>query len=913
MKKMTKYRSPFSSRRNSRRGSTILLVIAILSMLVLLAILLTFTSRIEMSSSNNAAFGTQNRVASRTGAAPVSLTLLSNLAPGPVSTIDLSFNQQAFQAANNSSAPVYTAGLSGRVQPTNDSSGQSNNLLSQPYGTAGQLVVGNPDLYPLVVTNTAQVAIQDVAGLININTASEQVLEQFFSVAASELNLSLSPAQLARAVVAIRLGPDGAPGFAGVDDDFDAPLAINPTADSDALLKSELSARGSYNQSGSGSLEYFEAFSKTRQSEVQEQLTKTIDPLGNYQAGELKARQQLRLAVSTGVDEPDEFIGDFRRMPYGDDFRFSSLEELLTFSSLTSAGLDESTLLALSPMMTLFSATEEQLVVGDTLESLVNLNRASAEEIYDGLKRLYGSSKNDSLLKQFAVNVIDARDTDSVPTVYPGTTGRNAIVGLERTPFITEVYADARTPEEGGDDGQFVEIYNPWSEALSVQGWRLRAGSSDILLSGAIPPNGYLIVTDDANGEDDPKSSEDLSGTGSLYQIFGVVPNGGNRRVVQNPQFSLTNRGSNITVELYNDDTQLADSFSYNGLREDEDSLYSYQRENPAIRTALRQTATPFALPRVSQPDSELLARLAVSPMNGPFVNEADVLTVFSGFSAPQSASGSGQSTSAGQLWAFPVLGTPNSSDASIAALASRSDLLDARLLDVFALFEREQQSAEATTGSGKNDSRHKNNSTSSEAKKSERQPSRNAQAEEVLKEGLQSFESRMKTPAYAEAAASLLDEEAYERFTLNESVQPVPAISHARINVNTAPMLVLASLPGVTTAQAEQLSRKRTLQEEAFRLGERGASAHLFSRQSDLLIDDILFPRELSYQQRLDQLRLLLPNVAFNSRSFRIVSQPRADDAELDEAQRAANRVQALVATDRELPEILRMTSVKP
>jgi len=41
---------------------------------------------------------------------------------------------------------------------------------------------------------------------------------------------------------------------------------------------------------------------------------------------------------------------------------------------------------------------------------------------------------------------------------------------LEETPLITEVYPDAAT-SVGGDEGQFVEIYNPWNHPITMTNW----------------------------------------------------------------------------------------------------------------------------------------------------------------------------------------------------------------------------------------------------------------------------------------------------------------------------------------------------------------------------------------------------------------------------------------------------------
>jgi hypothetical protein len=99
-------------------------------------------------------------------------------------------------------------------------------------------------------------------------------------------------------------------------------------------------------------------------------------------------------------------------------------------------------------------------------------------------------------------------------------------------------------------------------------------------------------------------------------------------------------------------------------------------------------------------PDAATKELLANSPQNAPFVSEADLFLVFSGF-APVSAENTAEEP---LLWSFPVLGTPESREPELAELARRRDLLDARMLDAVALFstlpsEEEQQALESDSG----------------------------------------------------------------------------------------------------------------------------------------------------------------------------------------------------------------------
>src|SRR5690606_22758368 len=82
----------FAGPRRHRRGSTILLVISILSLLVLLAVTMTFASRMELSSAHNYSVGVQNRIASLTAVDAIARRLSESIPPGPLSPLDLTLS-----------------------------------------------------------------------------------------------------------------------------------------------------------------------------------------------------------------------------------------------------------------------------------------------------------------------------------------------------------------------------------------------------------------------------------------------------------------------------------------------------------------------------------------------------------------------------------------------------------------------------------------------------------------------------------------------------------------------------------------------------------------------------------------------------------------------------------------------------
>jgi hypothetical protein len=259
----------------------------------------------------------------------------------------------------------------------------------------------------------------------------------------------------------------------------------------------------------------------------------------------------------------------------------------------------------LAPYVTVFSMASESQNVGagavvgkstpPAIAEKISLKDLTAEKAYAVLAAAF-PDKEDRLLRQYAVNLADVLDDDDVPSRLSDPKHPepwNDLLGIERTPFITEVYPDSVT--RGSDEGQFVELYNPWAEPVSVEGWRLVVsggangllGSAMIALTGQIAPNGYLIVTD----QYDVPAPQSEPGTGCFLAIFGRKGDETNRRVIQSAALELPNKNSFVT--LVNERGQLIDIFSYTD-RAKADSRESYQRVDPTVRAFIVAEATPF-------------------------------------------------------------------------------------------------------------------------------------------------------------------------------------------------------------------------------------------------------------------------------------------------------------------------------
>ena len=278
--------------------------------------------------------------------------------------------------------------------------------------------------------------------------------------------------------------------------------------------------------------------------------------------------------------------------------RFESIAQLAADPATAPDLFSAEELKKLEPYLTVFSMAPEEYRLPDGQTVYKQPLEARAADAFYRIFREAFPEKEDRLLLQYAVNVADYLDEDNVPSVLIDSAHPepwNRLIGIERTPVITEVYPDSLT--RGTDGGQFVEIYNPWDEPISVQGWRLVvAGGTDgnwgtamISLSGNIAPQGYIIVTD--NYDQPPEGGE--PGTGCFLAIFGRTADGYAKRIVQSAALDLPDKNS--YVSLIDAQGNLIDIFSYTD-RAKMDSRQSYQRPDPIMRAFVVADATPFAL-----------------------------------------------------------------------------------------------------------------------------------------------------------------------------------------------------------------------------------------------------------------------------------------------------------------------------
>lgn len=241
----------------------------------------------------------------------------------------------------------------------------------------------------------------------------------------------------------------------------------------------------------------------------------------------------------------------------------------------------------------------------------VDVNTASAEEIYNRLKDAIGKEQ----AARLAVNIVDFRDSDNVPTLLTvnGVTYR----GTELTPYINEVMPWSKTPDEKGNDGQYVELFNPYRDDIRVDGWRLEGAFGSIDLYGDVPAGGYFIITDKYSDD-----STDVESDGYSYQInYGNVDSD---NLVENPGLDLSKSGD--TLKLYDENGNPVDELTYGSSAKD----VSWEKDDPRVNDLnQKEHGTPYYKNNAYYPpngknDEDNLAYIA----NVPFRSIADLAFV---------------------------------------------------------------------------------------------------------------------------------------------------------------------------------------------------------------------------------------------------------------------------------------------
>jgi len=811
------------ARQNARRASTFIIVLALLSILVLVATALSLTSRLEVISAANYAEAIQARTAAKTGLNLASLRSVDHVG--------------ASRAASSSSASSSQA-----------SAKASSDLIDTDMQA----------LESVLNVSLAEVSVRDASARVNINTASAETLESIFRVAMNRAQVSEGdPAALAAVIVNSR----------------------------------NTSVRLSQDISGAAS----EA--RTRRAATYSSTASSSSAASNSSGLPLALNQ-----LSKNLP-PDPLQFDLRFPPLREEHRIQSITDLLEMQGATPA-----LVAAAARYLTTFSCASETADLASGARPLTDLNTAGVTEIYLTLQSIYGASaKSDRLLKQFAVNIVDWRDADSIPSTYPGLTGTDAIIGFERTPLITEIWPNSIDPTEANGAGQYIEIHNPWQDEWNLMSWSVTIDGNAVPLRGTLPSGGYLLITDIFE-DSTPESSR--SPYNSFYSIFNMVASGSSQRILEADGLQIPWSIGTHLAELRDNQGRLIDTFAYTVKASLRDQKTSYQRMDPRVRATVAATCTPLGPPRGADFFRESAATSNGAeriPVNRPFINRTEILNVLAGWSNPA------QSAATAALPPIPAV--PESPDSKLSAYAARIDYLDARLLDGFAvdiptlrdlLLGGETASTKSksstTAGSAASEAwstAWKNTSSSASA-------SENASVSSTMRNTLLStLASRLQSPsdrAVCQKALAENDTLVLAALASRAAFQQEAWTRLGAVNLNTAPEAVLESLPGLDATIAQSWAEKRKVLNQDARL----APLALFKRPSDLLADQAFWTASTTNTERLQRLTSVLDAATFSSRSVLLESRTTVAQVAGSTRRPATSRARALAAFDRGVLEFV-------
>ncbi|MCM8814986.1 MAG: hypothetical protein NC931_03275 [Candidatus Omnitrophica bacterium] len=221
-----------------------------------------------------------------------------------------------------------------------------------------------------------------------------------------------------------------------------------------------------------------------------------------------------------GIDEEDEFN---HNKPRGDDRPFFTIEDIKMVY-----GMKEDFFKKIKNSITCHSY---DLNIDSENYLRTNINKASASQIASILISL-GYKQNQAI--QIAVNAVDYRDKDSIPTVVKTAEGEQ-FIGLEKTPYINEVkpapelsiktIGPVTIIEELGP--HFIEIFNPYDETIDIGGWLIKGG---MVLLPKIDINDFNKKSEDTLDEIDNEKTPDMQHMKNFWESLTLnsirIPDG---------------------------------------------------------------------------------------------------------------------------------------------------------------------------------------------------------------------------------------------------------------------------------------------------------------------------------------------------------------------------------------------------
>jgi len=751
-------RCGFAGRR-ADRGSTFLIVLSILTLLVVTAATLTYTSGLEVRAAGNFGEAVEARMAAYSGLPAATAAILDR--PG----MAVAYTQRWANSAEVSSRQAAQA-AAGRAGARDQARGQAKARLEWTHA------------------EQALVQIEDEGGKLALNCLSAEARARASDAAPpSQFDLE----DLRSLVQRVATNRD----LRGVDSD---------------LLAQSI-------------------------------LAKLYGPDGKL--GGPMEEEEKESALDDGELADLPLLPSDPRFPSsGDDQPFVSLDQLLSLEGMPrEPALAQQALGALSSVLAVHTQCRLAYEINGETRDCLDPNTAGPEQIVEALRQAY-PDLDQAVLRRWALNVVDRRDEDLVPTAWPHDDSPTPMLGLERTPYLYEVWPDSLTTTEDGDDGQYFEIYNPYDEPIDLNGWSVKIGltGTRVSLHGAIEARGFLVVTDDLDESLDPTPEDRQAEYGSFFDIFGEIGDGGRRKVLVDPFLDLPDDSGGLF--LHDAKGNLIDWFSYSGMRLG-GVRRSAQRADPRLRSWTIQPCSPLDRNPSDQTDP---SEFGPDPLcDQPFASPAGLFNVFAGSAADK--------------------GQAEAQEPDYPRLRESRVGLDARLIDLFAVMEpKDQPYVQRQT------------------------------------------ESKLPAPAQEEPAAPVKGGEGLRPVETEKKLQEAPvALSAGRVNLNTAPLPVLLALPGMTEELAKRILAWRAsvaqapASSPAFSLSAGGKAP--FDSLSAFLLNAAIW-EGISPEDELKLFRHFANLATCNSQVFLVHSQNQTPAAP-DQRRPSQSRICSLILVD--------------
>lgn len=594
----------------------------------------------------------------------------------------------------------------------------------------------------------------------------------------------------------------------------------------------------------------------------------------------------------TDPDTSSTLQPDLRRRAGAKTRRFENLGDLRQHRTTERNLFTEQELKVLANYTTVFSQSPEMFNRPDGGHVIKpNLETASVEQILTTLRKAF-PGRDERLLMQYAANIVDYRDEDAVPTIVTDPSHPevwNTILGAEYTPLISEVYPDALTDDDS-DDGQFIEIFNPWDKSLAMANWKLSVGSSVVSLNVTLPPHGYVIVTDNY----DQPSDKSKPGTGSFVSIFGMRKDNSMRQVIERSELDIPD--TNSFVKLTDANGNLIDVFGYTNQAQ-ANSKMSYQRDDPRVRSFSVMNATPFQQPAPSQKARTAQTHGSATmypPTNSGSLSPAELMKV----STSYSSLGTVGTKTMMQPYPYQLPLFAHSDQTSSSDDTWRTNL-DAYVLDLFTTARSEESTDPVEVVSS---SSHQTDRLAPRGQTAQQQST--PAPSTVLGMYLQSMSSNAQDSGLQKIAWPTTSS-----LTANSTTQTQLQLiySYGKININTCPKEAFYALDAVTHGR-DRLTAEVIQQIDTYRTRQLAAGKTPFENPSDFLLN--LVPD--ATVEHLPLFDKLISQITVNSSSFEIVSNNRVPNVrKSDENRRAAQaRMRWTISLDKEPLSLISFSS---